>query len=322
MEGINLQEVVAFIDDLIIFSNSLEEHEERVMKVLKRIAEFGLKLSPSKCKFFQTSVKYLGHVISAQGIQPDPDKITAVKDWPCPQTAKELRSFLGFTGYYRRFVRDYSCIVRPLNDLLKGELAPRHKGQKHWPRTKSPSLGAKWTPACQAAFGLIVEKLISAPVLVFANWQLLYVLHTDASMSGLGAALYQVQDGQTRVVAYASRGLSKSEKNYPVHKLEFLALKWAVSEKFHDYLYGTNFKVLTDNMMLQVTDGLLLCRFTTLTYTTNLANITLTLTGSLGGFMDPQTRTRSPWRQTEKSPACWNVLACPLRSLKFSMGRQ
>uniref|UniRef100_A0A669CY19 ribonuclease H n=1 Tax=Oreochromis niloticus TaxID=8128 RepID=A0A669CY19_ORENI len=133
MEGINLQEVVAFLDDLIIFSNSLEEHEERVMKVLKHIAEFGLKLSPSKCKFFQTSVKYLGHVISAQGIQPDPDKIVAVKDWPCPQTAKELRSFLGFTGYYRRFVRDYSCIVRPLNDLLKGELAPRHKGQKHWP---------------------------------------------------------------------------------------------------------------------------------------------------------------------------------------------
>lgn len=247
MEGINLQEVVAFLDDLIIFSNSLEEHEERVMKVLKRIAEFGLKLSPSKCKFFQTSVKYLGHVISAQGIQPDPDKITAVKDWPCPQTAKELRSFLGFTGYYRRFVRDYSCIVRPLNDLLKGELAPRHKGQKHWPRTKSPSLGAKWTPACQAAFDLIVEKLISAPVLAFANWQLPYVVHTDASMSGLGAALYQVQDGQTRVVAYASRGLSKSEKNYPVHKLEFLALKWAVSEKFHDYLYGANFKVLTDN---------------------------------------------------------------------------
>lgn len=247
MEGINLQEVVAFLDDLIIFSSSLEEHEERRMKVLKRIADFGLKLSPSKCKFFQTSVKYLGHVISAQGIQPNPDKVAAVKEWPQPQTAKELRSFLGFTGYYRRFVRDYASIVRPLNDLLKGDLSPRHKSPNHWPRRQLHPLGAKWTPACQAAFDLIIEKLTSAPVLAFSNWQLPYVLHTDASMTGLGAALYQVQDDQTRVVAYASRGLSKSEKNYPTHKLEFLALKWAVSEKFHDYLYGASFKVLTDN---------------------------------------------------------------------------
>lgn len=247
MEGINLQEVVAFLDDLIIFSGSLEEHEERLMKVLKRIADFGLKLSPSKCKFFQTSVKYLGHVISAQGIQPDPDKVAAVKEWPCPQTAKQLRSFLGFTGYYRRFVKNYAKIVRPLNDLLKGDLAPRRKGHHLWSRKQSHPIGEKWTPDCQVAFDLIIEKLTSAPVLTFSNWQLPFLLHTDASLTGLGAALYQVQDGQTRVVAYASRGLSRSEKNYPVHKLEFLALKWAVSEKFHDYLYGASFKVLTDN---------------------------------------------------------------------------
>lgn len=185
MEGINLQEVVAFLDDLIIFSSSLEEHEERLMKVLKRIADFGLQLSPSKCKFFQTSVKYLGHVISAQGIQPDPDKVAAVKEWPQPQTAKELRSFLGFTGYYRRFVRDYSKIVRPLNDLLKGDLAPKHKGSNHLPRKQSHPLGAKWTSDCQAAFDLLIEKLTSAPVLAFANWELPYLLHTDASLTGL-----------------------------------------------------------------------------------------------------------------------------------------
>lgn len=149
MEDINLQEVVAFLDDIIIFSSSLEEHEERLMKVLKCIADFGLTLSPSKCKFFQTSVKYLGHVISAQGIQPDPDKVAAIKEWPRPQTAKELRSFLGFTGYYRQFVRNYARIVRPLNDLLKEDLAPRHKGPNHWPRKQLHPLGAKWTPACQ-----------------------------------------------------------------------------------------------------------------------------------------------------------------------------
>lgn len=247
MAGINLQEVVAFLDDLIIFSSSLEEHEERLMKVLKRIADFGLKLSPSKCKFFQTSVKYLGHVISAQGIHPDPDKVFAVKEWPRPQTVKELRSFLGFTGYYRRFVKGFAQIVRPLNDLLKGNLPPRHKGANRWPRKRSVLLGEKWTTECQMSFDLIIGKLTSAPVLAFSNWQLPYLLHTDASLSGLGAALYQVQEGQTRVIAYASRGLSKSEKNYPVHKLEFLALKWAVSEKFHDYLYGATFRVMTDN---------------------------------------------------------------------------
>lgn len=191
MEGINLQKVVAFLDDLIIFSSSLEEHEERLMKVLKRIADFGLKLSPSKCKFFQTSVKYLGHVISAQGIEPDPDKLVGVKEWPRPKTAKELRSFLGFTGYYRRFVKDHARVVRPLNDLLKGDLIPRHKNSSHWPRKQSHSLGERWTPTCQAAFELITEKLTSAPVLAFSNWQLPYLLHIDASMTGLSAALYR-----------------------------------------------------------------------------------------------------------------------------------
>ncbi|KAL7844792.1 hypothetical protein SRHO_G00233310 [Serrasalmus rhombeus] len=229
MEGMNLQEVITFLDDLNIFSSTLEEHEERVMKVLERIADFGLKLSPSKCRFFQTSVRYLGHVISSQGIQPDPDKVAAIKTWPCPQTVRELRSFLGFTGYYRRFVRDYARIVRPLNDLLKGEYASRHKRPHYGPRAKSPSLRDRWTDGCQAAFELIVDKLTSAPILGFADWRLPYVLHTDASTTGLGAVLYQVQDGQTRVVAYASRGLSRSERNYPAHKLEFLALKWAVN---------------------------------------------------------------------------------------------
>ena len=104
-------------------------------------------------------------------------------------------------------MREYARVVRPLNDLLKGDLAPRHKGPNSWPRKQSHPLGALCTPACQAAFNLIIEKLTSAPVLAFSNWQLPYVLHTDASMTGLGAALYQVQDGQTRVVAYASRNL-------------------------------------------------------------------------------------------------------------------
>ncbi len=247
MAGLNLQEVIAFLDDLIIFSDTLEQHEDRLMKVLQRISAFGLKLAPSKCKFFQTSVKYLGHVISAQGIHPDPDKISAIKEWPIPKTVRDLRGFLGFAGYYRRFVEGYSRIVKPLNALLQGEFSTRQSSSSHRVKGKAQSLSGKWDDECQIAFDAIIQKLITAPVLGFADWKLPYILHTDASVNGLGAALYQVQDGKTRVIAYASRGLSKSEKNYPVHKLEYLALKWAVCEKFHDFLYGTKFTVLTDN---------------------------------------------------------------------------
>ncbi len=140
-------------------------------------------------------------MISAQGIQPDPDKVAAIREWPRPQTVRELRSFPGFTGYNQRFVRDYSKIVRPLNDLLKGEYAPRHKSQSRWKRPKSPSLTSIWSSSCQEAFELIIEKLTSASVLGFADWRLPHVVHTDASTTGLGAVLYQVQEGQLRVVA-------------------------------------------------------------------------------------------------------------------------
>lgn len=109
------------------------------------------------------------------------------------------------------------------------------------------TLGEEWTPECESAFRTLIEKLTSAPILAFANPQLPYVVHTDACRDGLGAVLYQEQEGKLRVVVYASRGLSKSEKNYPTHKLEFLALKWAVCKKFNDYLYGSSFTVLTDN---------------------------------------------------------------------------
>lgn len=246
MSGINLKEVVAFLDDLIIFSETLKQHEERLMTVLKRISEYGLKLSPSKCKFFQKSVAYLGHQISEYGICPDPGKVSAITEWPVPTTVKEVRSFLGFSGYYRRFVDKYSSLAKPLNDLLKGEFSGRTKMPAAKTRVRQ-HLGDKWTEECQQAFDCLKFKLATAPVLGYADWKLPYILHTDASLTGLGAALYQVQDGKMRVISYASRGLSKSEKCYPVHKLEFLALKWAISEKFHDYLYGAEFQVLTDN---------------------------------------------------------------------------
>ncbi|CAL9701263.1 unnamed protein product [Knipowitschia caucasica] len=110
MGDLHLKEVLVFLDDLIIFSDSLEEHERRLMRVLNRLKEYGLKLSLEKCKFFQSSVKYLGHVVSARGVETDSEKVSALKSWPIPQTLKELRSFLGFAGYYRRFISGYAAI--------------------------------------------------------------------------------------------------------------------------------------------------------------------------------------------------------------------
>lgn len=255
MGDIHLREVLVFLDDLIVFSKSLEEHETRLTNVLNRLRENGLKLSPEKCRFFQTSVRYLGHIVSRNGVETDPEKVKALKTWPRPQTLKELRSFLGFSGYYRRFVQDYAKIVKPLTNLTAG-YPPTHKGTKviktdakyYNPKEQ---FGERWTPDCQKAFEEIIGKLTSSPVLGFANPQLPYVLHTDASTTGLGAALYQEQDGESRAIAYASRGLSCSEARYPAHKLEFLALKWAITEKFHDYLYGNTFTVVTDNNPLR-----------------------------------------------------------------------
>lgn len=219
--------------------------------MLNRLKEYGLKLSPEKCKFFQTSVKYLGHIVSKKGIETDPEKIAALKTWPKPNNLKELRTFLGFCGYYRRFIKGYSKMVKPLNELTEGypPLRKRISTAVKAKRYHNPKdlFGDRWAPTCQAAFDTLIEKLTDAPILGFADPKLPYILHTDASTSGLGAALYQEQQGQKRVIAYASRGLSKCESKYPAHKLEFLALKWAITEKFQDYLYGSSFLVVTDS---------------------------------------------------------------------------
>lgn len=251
MGDLHLKEVLVFLDDLIIYSDTLEEHERRLLRVLNRLKEYGLKLAPEKCRFFQKSVKYLGHIVSEEGVQTDPEKIETVKAWPVPQTLKQLRSFLGFAGYYRRFIKDYSVIAKPLNDLTRGyspvQRSKTLKARKTSTYRPNQLFGGRWNTSCQVAFETLIEKLTTAPVLGFADPSRLYILHTDASVTGLGAVLYQEQEGKLRVIAYASRGLSQSESRYAAHKLEFLALKWSVTEKFQDYLYGADFTVVTDS---------------------------------------------------------------------------
>ena len=240
----NMQSCLIYLDDIVVFSRTFEEHVQRLSMVFERLIDAGLKLSPEKCKLFQDRIKYLGHIVSADGISTDPEKIRCVQEWPVPQNIGQLQSFLGFVGYYRRFIKTFSKVSRPLYELLKGSGCNKKK------QRRKPSVASKefiWQEQQQLAFDKLVSMCCEAPVLAYADYTKPFIVHTDASMEGLGAVLLQSQEGKEWVIAYASRRLSPSERNYPVHKLEFLALKWAVTDKFHDYLYGNKFTVFTDN---------------------------------------------------------------------------
>ena len=215
MGELNLKDCLIYLDDIIIFSESFHQHLERLDAVFGRLHEHSLKLKASKCEVFMPEVTYLGHVVSEDGIKTDPDKIKALKCWPTPKSIKDVREFLGFAGYYRRFCKVFSAIVRPLNDLLVGQSTKK-------PTKKIPF---KWEEPQQNAFKTIIDRLSNLPILGYADYRLPFKLHTVASGNGLGAVLYQHQDGLDRVIAYASRSLKPAERNYPAHKLEFLALK-------------------------------------------------------------------------------------------------
>lgn len=236
MGDLHLSICLLFLDDIIVYSRTWEEHLSRLEAVFQRLRNYGLKLTPKKCHFAKTEVKYLGHVVSEEGIQTDPEKVSAVVNWPVPTSTKTVQQFIGFIGFYRRYIKGFSKISQPLHDLLKKQ----ENGKRKY-------IEFRWGEAQQKAFDDLKKKLTTAPILGYADFSLPFELHVDASSHGLGAVLCQEQEGKMRVIAYASRGVTKSEKNYPAHKLEFLALKWAMVEKYHDYLYGHTFSVYTDN---------------------------------------------------------------------------
>ena len=246
-QDLNLVELIVFLDDILVHAKTLPELEQRTFNVLSRLRKYGLKLDPKKCTFGATEVKHLGYIVGADGIRPDPEKVSAVKEWPVPKTVKEVKSFLGFTGFYRRFIQDYAAIARPLHDLTIGYYAKGCERKKVRPGipilSLSSDISEKWKSEQQEAFDKLKECLISDPILTLADKTQPFELHVDASGVGLGAILYQNQ----KVIAYASRGLNKTEANYPAHKREFLALKWAMAEKFSDYLLGSKVTVVTDN---------------------------------------------------------------------------
>lgn len=238
------QSLLLYLDDIVIFSSSVEQHLERLELVLSRLQCEGLKAKLEKCAFFRSEVTYLGHVISADGVSTDPKKTEAVVQWPQPTSVSELRSFLGFASYYRHFVEGFAKLAAPLHRLVA-----EFGGTKSRKRAE-PGFASGWTTHCQRSFESLKGKLISAPVLCYADFSLPFILEVDASLGGLGAVLSQEQGGKVRPVAYASRGLRPTERNmsnYSSMKLEFLALKWAMAEKFREYLLGHKCVVYTDN---------------------------------------------------------------------------
>ena len=237
---LNMNWCIVYLDDIIIFSDTKEEHLKRLEAVFQKLCAAGLKLKPSKCFFFREEIEYLGHVVSGKGISTNPKKIEAVSKWPTPKIVYDVRSFLGFVGYYRRFIKNFSRITKPIREVITGlENQSKRSAKKTY---------IEWSDAADVAFEHLKAMCVSTPILAYPDYQLPFTLHTDSSTDGLGAVLYQKQDGKLRVIAYASRSVSKAESNYPAHKLEFLALKWAVCEKFHEYLYGSkSFEVFTDN---------------------------------------------------------------------------
>lgn len=221
--------VVVYIDDVLVFSRTLEEHLEHLRLVIQRIQEAGLKLKPTKCHFIRKEVEYLGHIITPEGLKTNPRLVAAVEEFPRPQSLPEVRRFLGLSSYYRRFIPHFSQMAQPLHALTR-------KGVEF-----------RWTEACEEAMRTLKQRLVSAPVLAYPSFDKPFVLETDASIAGVGAVLSQPQeDGQLHPVAYASRSLSAPERNYAITELETLAVVWAITH-FHSYLYGHSVTVYTDH---------------------------------------------------------------------------
>jgi len=236
----NLKWTIAlvYLDDIVVFSRNFAEHLQHLRLVFEALRIGHLKLKPSKCNFAEPKLKYLGHIVSANGIEVNPETTDAVMRFPRPdlkptkiQKVKAVQSFLSLCSYYRRFIHKFSAIAHPLRKLTQKDV---------------PFI---WDDDCEMAFLTLKNKLTSPPVLGYPDAYSPTEIHTDACKGGLGSTLVQIQDGVERVIAFASRSLDKCESNYGATELEALAIIYAI-EHFKPYVYGRKFQVVTDHHSL------------------------------------------------------------------------
>lgn len=223
----------AYLDDIVVVSSTFEEHLKHLGEVFARLRKAGLKINVEKCQFVKPRLKFLGYVVGNGELEMDPEKVAAVVNYPSPTNTTELRRFLGFVGWYRKFVPSFSSVAAPLTDSLK------QKNKKfHWGKEQD------------VAFARLKEHLLSAPILACPHFDIPFTVECDASGVGIGGVLTQKIDGKERVIAYCSRTLSASERNYSATERECLAVLFAIS-KFKQYIEGYRFSVVTDHASLR-----------------------------------------------------------------------
>jgi hypothetical protein len=219
--------VLVFFDDILIYSKSWEDHVRHVDKVLQLLKEQQLYAKPSKCFFGVKEVEYLVHIVSHEGVKVDPNKIKAMMDWPIPKTLKNLRGFLGLTGYYHKFVRNYGRITTPLTTLTKKD-------------------AFSWTPEATKSFEQLKEVMCKAPVLTTPDFTKTFIVECDASGNGIGVVLMQ----EGRPLAFESRPLKGKDLHKPIYEKEMMAILHAL-KKWRPYIIGRHFKVKTDHDSLK-----------------------------------------------------------------------
>ena len=231
LHGVNWISCLIYLDDIVVFARTFQEHADRVDTVLSRIEAAGLKLKPSKCHIFQEEVHFLGHIISGVGVRPSPDNLAKIMQFAAPENVTQARALVGMGSYYRRHIKGYSDMMKPIIDLTK-------KGKEF-----------RWTKQCNEALEKLKEALVSPPIMAYPLDTGEYFLDCDSSDYAIGGVLSQIQGGEEKVIAYGSKMLNKAERNYCVTDKELLALRYFI-EYYRQYLLGRRFTVRTDHRAL------------------------------------------------------------------------
>lgn len=226
--------IFTYLDDILVVSEDFDSHLRLLAEVKEKLQDAGLTINLEKCDFFKTSLKFLGYIVGSNSLRTDPEKIESMINYPRPKNTTEVKRFVGLCSWYRRFIKDFSTLMSPINDLLKG----RKKGQS-----------IQWTTAAEESFVKIKQLLVSTPILSQPDFTQRFYIASDASNTGLGGVLYQIINDEERVIAYASRSLSRAERNYSVVERECLAVLFNI-EKFRGFVEGVPFTVITDHYSL------------------------------------------------------------------------